>query len=53
MVVFGELVPGVFVGDRPVGAVLSEGQRTCPVEDGGYPVAPADQVEHVNESHIV
>jgi hypothetical protein len=42
MVVFGELVPGVFVGDRPVGAVLAEGQRPCPVEHGGYPVAPAD-----------
>jgi hypothetical protein len=30
MVVFGELVPSVFVGDGPVGAVLAEGQRPCP-----------------------
>src|SRR6476661_4541491 len=50
MVVFGELVPGVFVGDRPVRAVLGEGQRPGPVENGGYPVAPADQVEDENDA---
>jgi hypothetical protein len=50
MVVLGELVLRVFVADRPIGAVLAEGQRPCPVENGGYPVAPADQVEDVNES---
>ena len=46
----GELVLRGLVGDSPEGAILAEGQRPGPVEHGGYPVAPADQVKNVNES---
>jgi hypothetical protein len=53
LVVLGELVPSMFVGDRPKGTVLTKGQRPCPVENGGCPVASANQIKGVSESHIV
>src|SRR2546430_11686707 len=46
----GQFVLRVFVGDGPMRTVLAEGQRPCPVENGGYPVAPADQVEQDRKS---
>src|SRR5215218_7084434 len=45
---------GLFVrlleGDDPMAAVLGEDESTQPGVDGADPVAPADQVQHVDEA---
>src|SRR5580698_9914114 len=45
-----ELVTRVLDGDWPMRPVLGEGQGPRPVQNGGYPVTPADQVKDVNEA---
>src|SRR4051795_11192478 len=47
---FGDVVPRRLEGDDPVPAVLREPQRPRPGVDGAQPVAPADQVQHVDEA---